>query len=51
MKKSTTNPIYHHVADLGFGSSLQSIFQLALTPQRIEHFLIVGLGLGFYQPF
>lgn len=23
---------------LGFGSSLQSIFQLALTPQRIEHF-------------
>ena len=38
MKKSTTNPIYHHVADLGFGSSLQSIFQLALTPQRIEHF-------------
>ncbi|BDQ60761.1 hypothetical protein EfsSVR2332_08390 [Enterococcus faecalis] len=37
-EESTTNPIYHHVADLGFGSSLQSIFQLALTPQRIEHF-------------
>ena len=26
------------LGDLGFGSSLQSIFQLALTPQRIEHF-------------
>ena len=51
MKKSTTNPIYHHVADLGFGSSLQSIFQLALTPQRIEHFLIVGLGLGILSTF